>query len=149
MLAADELPLVYGAGLWPIPQAKPAFVLKQDECRLIFILCCGQSIHSSTDSCNVQLFQNVDLSIRSNGFVILLSLNMIFYYLGSTLDRKLNFWFVGVTSKLKAYSKSRLYILYYVNVWNVTFAKSWVSTGMLYLSFNLSLLWPLCNAAAI
>lgn len=92
MLAADELPLVYGAGLWPIPQAKPAFVLKQDECRLILlVLCYGQSIHSSTDSRNVHLFQYVDLSIRSNGFVILLSLNMIFYYLGSTLGLNLNF----------------------------------------------------------
>lgn len=125
MLAADELPPVYGAGLWPVPQAEPACVLKQDECWLILlILCYGQSIHSSTDSLNVHLFQYVDLSIRSNGFVILLSLNMIFYYLGSTLGLNLNFWFVGVTSKLKAYSKSRLSILYYVNVWSVTLAKS-------------------------
>jgi len=88
MLAADELPLLYGAGLWPIPQAKPACVLKQDEWRLfLLILCYGQSIHSSTDT-KPCVF--VDLSIRSNVFVILLSLNMIFYYLGSTLDLILN-----------------------------------------------------------
>lgn len=56
MLAADELPLLYGAGLWPIPQAKPACVLKQDECWLfLLILCYGQSIHSSTDSHIVRL----------------------------------------------------------------------------------------------